>query len=355
MTQTIAIFVDAYRELNARKLFWLSLGISFIIVAAFAAIVLTPNGLTFLWWKIESAVFNSNVFPPGFFYRKIFVDFGVKWWLAWLSTILALVSTAGMIPEFVASGSVELSLSKPIGRVRLFLTKYAAGLLFATMQVAVFSVGSYLVLGWRGGSWNPVVFVSIPLVVAFFSFLYCVCALLGLITRSTIASILLTLLVWFFVFSLTTIDRGIRVWEMMNNQKVYQLEKTVETLEKQQMSEWQVTPRREQLDKVRKTQRVIGYIHLGTNVVMTILPKTDETIGLLERLLLTEAEQLEDVRDDEGHFDDGEGGAMSMGDVHRQMIRERRERSVWWVLGTSLGFEAAVLGVACVIFSRRDF
>ena len=38
LTQTGAIFYDAYRELNARKMFWISLGISLLVVACFALI-----------------------------------------------------------------------------------------------------------------------------------------------------------------------------------------------------------------------------------------------------------------------------------------------------------------------------
>ncbi len=33
MIQTWAIIVDAYRELNSRKLFWISMGLSLLVVA----------------------------------------------------------------------------------------------------------------------------------------------------------------------------------------------------------------------------------------------------------------------------------------------------------------------------------
>jgi hypothetical protein len=32
-----------------------------------------------------------------------------------------------------------------------------------------------------------------------------------------------------------------------------------------------------------------------------------------------------------------------------------RQRSIWWIVGTSLLFEAAVLGLAAWSFSRRDY
>ena len=36
MTQTLALLLDAYRELNAKKLFWVVLAISLIVVLSVA-------------------------------------------------------------------------------------------------------------------------------------------------------------------------------------------------------------------------------------------------------------------------------------------------------------------------------
>lgn len=37
------------------------------------------------------------------------------------------------------------------------------------------------------------------------------------------------------------------------------------------------------------------------------------------------------------------------------MTQELRDRSIWWVIGTSLIFEAFILALGSWIFSRRDF
>jgi hypothetical protein len=39
----------------------------------------------------------------------------------------------------------------------------------------------------------------------------------------------------------------------------------------------------------------------------------------------------------------------------RQLESVLRQRSVAWIVGTSLGFEVVVLALAAWIFSRRDF
>ena len=153
--QTWAIVVAAYRELNARKLFWLSLVLSGVIVAAIAGLGLDEDGISVFGWTFESPFFNSSVVPPATFYKLLFTNLGVEWWLGLGSTVLALVSTAGIVPDLVSGGAIDMMLSRPIGRGRLFLTKWMTGLLFTSLQVFVFTGACFLVIGLRGGSSCP--------------------------------------------------------------------------------------------------------------------------------------------------------------------------------------------------------
>src|SRR5580692_11650279 len=98
-----------------------------------------------------------------------------------------------MFPDLLTGGSIDLYLSKPISRLRLFLTKYFTGLLFVGFQVGAFSAASFLVLAIRGQVWIWGVFLAIPIVLVFYSYLYCVCVLIGVLTRSTLTAILLTI------------------------------------------------------------------------------------------------------------------------------------------------------------------
>lgn len=206
MTQTYAILLDAYRELNAKKLFWIVLALSGLVVVVFALIGNNDRGITFLHWTFDFEFVSTKFIPQDQFYKIIFVNFGLAFWLTWIATALALVSTASIFPDFLAGGAIELALSKPIGRLRLFLTKYAAGLLFVLLQVGVFTLASFLVIGLRGGSWEPRILLAIPIVVLVFSYLYSVLVLVGVLWRSTIAALLVTLLVWFMIFLVNAAD-----------------------------------------------------------------------------------------------------------------------------------------------------
>lgn len=414
LTQTSAMLIDAYRELNARKMFWITLILSAIVVLAIACVGINERGLTVLWWTFPLDIFNSSIVSPAFFYKLIFIQFGFNIWLAWAATILALVSTASLIPEFVSGGSIDLSLSKPIGRLRLFLTKYCTGLLFVGLQVGVFSVASFLVIGIRGDSWEWRIFLAIPLVLLVFSFLYCFCALIGLITRSTIAALLLTVLFWFVVFILNNAEQSLLLFRLNAEHRVAAIERKVEPLAESIAKQEEMIKRLSEalpdetaearadrqshiataqaaltglelrrqtstssLKEHQDSQLLLSRWHTGVFALKTVLPKTAETMGILERELtsLDEVTKLADAQeerrverrnqragektekaDDEAGRPEGRRGPQGFPpEVTKKHSEIIRSRSIWWVLGTSIAFEAIVLSIACIIFFRRDF
>jgi len=152
VTQTLAIFLDAYRDLNSRKLFWLAIVLSGLVVLIVGALGIDERGVTVLGFSFESKFLNSVFFPPDVFYKIVFSTLGINIWLTWVAAILALISTASIVPDLVASGSIDMMLSKPITRTRLFLTRWVTGLFFAGIQALVFVTASFLVIGIRGGT-----------------------------------------------------------------------------------------------------------------------------------------------------------------------------------------------------------
>jgi len=355
MMQTLAIFRDAYRELNHKKLFWIVLVISGLFVASFGAVGVNEKGVSILWWNIESAIFNTALMPRPVFYKTMFATLGVGVWLTWGATILALISVSSLIPDFVASGSVDLTLSRPIGRVRLFLTKYLAGLLFVALQVAVFTLASFLVIGIRGRAWEPGLFWCIPLVLLFFSYLYAVCTFVGLLTRSTIAALLVTMLVWLALFGLhssETIFLGLRIRDDL---RIEQLDKDLDRARSRGDTTERIDRKRAE---IVDSSRMIRNTHRAFFGVKSVLPKTKETVGVLERVLISQADIDQLQRDDLPPpivSLDPDDVRISGKELQKRMIAQERGRPLWWIIGTSLGFEALLLGAACWVFARRDF
>lgn len=358
--QTWAILAEAYRELANRKLFWITLAISAFVALAVAAVGINANGITILHWELDAPLTTATMSRESF-YKNLFVTLGVQIWLAWAATILALISTASIFPDFLSGGAVDLWLSKPISRLRLFLTKYAAGLLFVTLQVSVFTVACFLVLGLRGGVWVPWIFLAIPLVVCFFSYLFAFCVLFAVLTRSTIAALLLTMLVWFGLFLVNSAEASLLTLATMPSMQMEAAQKRIEVQRSRPApNESRIEQLESQIETARASRDRMLWWHAWALRVKTVLPKTDETIDLLERRM-TELAALPrtELSDDEGPRVEGvpigTGEPVSADELERRVEESRRSRPVWWILGTSLLFEIGVVGLAALIFSRRDF
>lgn len=387
MTQTMALLVDAYRELCAKKLFWITMVLSVLVVVVFAMVGINEKGMKFLVWQLPAdfggATITSETLPPGLLYRTMFSSLAVPFWLSWVAVILGLISTAGMIPDLIQSGTIEAVLSRPIGRVRLLLTKFVGGLLFMTLQVGVFSALAFLVIGVRGGSWAWEIFLAVPIVVAMFSYLFAICVLLGLVTRSTIAALLLTMLIWMIVFIVNmgdgiavSIHESIKAQQRVQEARVERMERNatqvlldehnaeradeglepVEALDPPPTDEdlegrhVMLASNKADLIELESGERLASRWRGGIYAVKTLLPKTQETINLLERWTV-DREALQQL-----------GGPPSDDDDERAMEEGQQatsdalgNRPLWWILGTSFLFEAFVLGLAMLIFKRRDF
>ncbi|RMD73911.1 MAG: hypothetical protein D6820_17810, partial [Lentisphaerae bacterium] len=229
--QTWALLVDSYRLLLSRKLFWITLVISAVAVLLYASIGFDERGF-FLFFgaaHFPSATFRAGSEWATAMYLGIFSYFIVQFWLTWAAALLALMSTAPLFNDFMAEGAIDLVLSKPVGRIRVFFVKYMGGLLFVVIQVAFFAVGVFLCAGWRVGEWNWKVFWAIPLVTIFYSYLYCVMVLMTMITRSTMASFLLTILFWVILWSVNLTERQL-------NQMRIRYEIAAELMEQQNRS-----------------------------------------------------------------------------------------------------------------------
>jgi hypothetical protein len=354
MTQTCAMFLEAYRNLNSKRLFWITLILSGLVVALFACVGVNEHGMKFLFWQWDNNVLNSETVPPDQFYKGLFVNIGIAVWLAWIALILALTSTAGIFPDLMTAGSIDLFVSKPIGRFRLFCTEYLAGLLFAALQVTVFSVACFLVIGLRGGVWEPGLFLAVPLVVCVFSYLFSVCVFLGVATRSTVAALLLTLLFWFVIWGVGTAESTLLVFKKMEQHGTSVTALQMEQNEK--MARANAHGRRSgpspTIDKrpaEAKASDDASFLSVAHNIaygIKTVLPKTAETVALLERSLMKAAKLPQPS---------GGPEERRMHAAQIDAIDALRNRSIAWVVGTSLGFEAVVLCFAALIFCRRDY
>lgn len=117
---------------------------------------------------------------------------------AGVALLISVILTAFYVPNMIRKGSVDLLISKPIGRTPLLVYKYVGGLTFIFL-VSAFTVGGmWLVLAVRSGFWDPTFLVLIPTLTFTFAILYAVSVLVGVVTRSPIVAMLATIGAMFF-------------------------------------------------------------------------------------------------------------------------------------------------------------
>ncbi|MHC4809306.1 MAG: ABC transporter permease [Planctomycetota bacterium] len=387
MNAFLAIMLEAYRELNSKKLFWITMIISALVVLVFLAVDLGETGLTFFGWKLGFGP-SALSMDEEVFFKRMFIQFGIAIWLAWIATVLALATTAEIFPNLMGHGAIDMVLSKPIGRLQLFAMKFASGLLFTGLQVAVFCGASFLVIGIKTGAWELGIFLAVPVMIVFFSYLFAACVLFGVLTRSTIASLLLTLLVWFAIFIGNSAETGLLSFMTMQEQRLESIDTRIERQamivaaaerralgqpDNEQYAERVVQARtlaedleEERADAAEDLASITKW-HRITFMVKTGLPKTGETIALLERWLISAADlQPTPEPSDEAmaaaEADGAEQPPPSMWNfeldeeqLEADLQTELRGRSVAWIVGTSLLFELALLSIAAWRFHRRDF
>jgi ABC-type transport system involved in multi-copper enzyme maturation permease subunit len=117
-----------------------------------------------------------------------------------LGLLLALVWTAGFVPTFLGPSSASVLLAKPVPRWQLLLGKYFGVLTFLAFQLVVFIVLTWLALGARTQVWDMTYWLCIPLLLLQFAIFYSFSVLLAVVTRSTAACVVGTLLFWFLAW-----------------------------------------------------------------------------------------------------------------------------------------------------------
>lgn len=366
--QTWALLVDSYRLLLSRKLFWITLVISGLVVLMYASIGFDDRG----WYLFFGAThFDDNFLKKGTtaaekMYLGIFSDLIVGWWFTWIATILALVSTASVYTDMMSSGSIDLLVAKPLSRMKLFFVKYLGSLMFVAIQIALFSLGVFLCVGVRVEQWNWKIFLSIPIVVLFFSYLYAVHVCLSIMTRSTLASLLLTIMFWAVIAVVQWAEKGLAVQKVMQRYAAEHVEEMDAQSQprvtnggvdlRRSAKSKQETPeeREKRLERNRKEylERAESFETWQRRVqyVLAVFPKTQDTVGLLNKWILP---KTDDVLEEQRRIRGRQSG--NPGTLQKKLEEEFVDRSTTYILGTSLAFEAVVLAFACFLFYRRDF
>lgn len=109
-----------------------------------------------------------------------------------IATLLAVFATAHLVPRMQDKGTVDLYLSRPVGRVRLLLSRYVAGLILAGTNLLYLIGSMWLIIGWKTGVYPARFLVGGLIIYLLIATLLAFAFLVGVVTSSTAVSIMTT-------------------------------------------------------------------------------------------------------------------------------------------------------------------
>ncbi|MFO0827316.1 MAG: ABC transporter permease [Phycisphaerales bacterium] len=378
--QTAALLTDSWRLLKSRKLFWITLIINLFVVLLYGSVGFNDKGVSILFGL---AHFEVERFAVGLplareLYLSIFSNFIVTLWLGWIAAALAVISTTSIFPDFLGEGAIDMVLAKPISRMRVFLVKYLGALLFVLLQVATFCIGAFACVGLRLHEWNWGLFMAIPLVVLFFSYLYCVNVFVGVLTRSTIAALIATAIFWFVLWLTSFAETITQQITALQEEEAKAIEADVARLTESlaalaaqgknsdnsdefERTRGQLQSARDELPGEQKDVDLAHRWLLGIRIATAALPKHEETINLVDRWVGKDPQRsltdilMGGVPRPEPSDETRRAERRRREAAERRVDQDRKSESAWWIVGSSLAFELVVLGLGAWVFVRRDF
>ncbi len=114
-----------------------------------------------------------------------------------VGTFLAIFATAHLVPRLMEKGTVDLYLSRPVGRVPLLLSRYIGGVLLSASNLVYLLGSMWLLVVWKTHLVHPRFFLAAGIILFGIAALLAFAFLVGTLTSSTAVSIMATFAVFF--------------------------------------------------------------------------------------------------------------------------------------------------------------
>jgi len=180
----LALILHTVREVAAKATLWVLVGISTVILLVIALGFSTDTTAD----GVVLQIFGHATTPP---LERSQLEQAVATMQAGLAGglmtgvfLFGIFATAGIIPEALEKGIVDLYLSKPIARWELLAGKSLGAVAVILVNIVYFIGALWLVVGLKAGIWSLQLLLS-PLLMTFvFACLYSIVTVLAVATRN---------------------------------------------------------------------------------------------------------------------------------------------------------------------------
>jgi ABC-type transport system involved in multi-copper enzyme maturation permease subunit len=180
----IALILGTSRELAAKATLYVLAGISTLLLLGVALSVssATHDG------KSALVIFGNEVTPPAgddAFPKLVSqMESSLANGLFVGVVLFGMFATAGVLPDALDKGTVDLYLSKPIARWELVLGKFLGAVTAIGANILYFIGVLWVIVGLKVGVWDFGFLISIPAMTFVFACLFAVVAFFGVLSRN---------------------------------------------------------------------------------------------------------------------------------------------------------------------------
>ncbi len=202
-----------FREALSRKIFVFFFGVSSFVLILFAGLFLAISPDSF------STMSSANVVADSAY---IAIARGLKLFITIPlfggGLFISIFSVANFIPQMTERGNIDLLLSKPISRAQIILGKFFGGTAMVFINIAYMIVGLWILIGLKFNDWDASFLMTIFTITFAFALLYSLIILVGIVTRNSVMSMIISYVIFFIVSPI--LSNRDSITEFINNNVV---------------------------------------------------------------------------------------------------------------------------------------
>lgn len=203
---TRALLEDAFLQILDNTVFRILAVVVALMVLPTFLVGATPEGLDLLFgWKtipyseLGGIVGGARGADMQLAVVKGVQELAVQGIAGNIGVFFCIAATSFFVPRMLEKGAADVVFSRPMSRATLLLSRWFAGVLFVGVLAFLLVGGMHLGFLLRSGHSDPGFLWSALTLVYLFAMVHCFSTLMAVVTRSSVAAILLALV--FFVFN----------------------------------------------------------------------------------------------------------------------------------------------------------
>ncbi|MEY2746547.1 MAG: hypothetical protein RL112_1589, partial [Planctomycetota bacterium] len=200
---TRALLEDAWRQILDNTVFRILVVVTILLVLPTFLIAAKSDGISILFglWRLD---YDDLPLLPSLGFGRLdgdaqaraFVyivqEFIVQGLAGTVGVFFCIAATAFFVPRMLEKGAADVVFSRPISRAKLLASRWLAGVLFVAVLSSLLVGGMHLGFLLRSGHSDPGFLASALTLTYLFAILHCLSTVVAVLTRSSVAAILVT-------------------------------------------------------------------------------------------------------------------------------------------------------------------